>query len=222
MYDTHSPVNRLLFVNEVPRYREIIGQFFDALDSSRPVEQDGVQQPSISDHELHFYMNEFAKLKQHAPAVLTTQMTTGLVEEASQPGEPGQIDTLLHLYEYYEKYEQAINANLGQQQCSILLPVHHRLVQIKDLMMTSSSSTALSPAPPPALNAASATPAGLFGNTLARSSGGQAFMLSFANQPQLRFQPAPTPSQAIFMPPHESSGCYATTIPLQQTNGDYE
>jgi hypothetical protein len=42
----------------------------------------------------------------------------------------------MSLYEYYEKFEAQINTTLGQQQCSILLPLHHKLVQIKDLMMS--------------------------------------------------------------------------------------
>ena len=51
-----------------------------------------------------------------------------------QTNDSNSIDILLNLYEYYEKYEKGINEMLGQQQCSILLPLHHKLVQIKDLM----------------------------------------------------------------------------------------
>jgi hypothetical protein len=98
----------------------------------------------ISDHELHFYLNEFSKCQQQQQ--VTTQQLGFTVNNNSNNNNNNQnglndvnsIQVLLQLYEYYEKYEKQINVSLGQQQCSILLPVHHRLVQIKDLMMSQS------------------------------------------------------------------------------------
>jgi plexin A len=134
LYDTQSPINRLLFIREVPRYKEMIESFFKEMKSFQP----------ISDHELHFYLNEFSKCQQQQQ--VTTQQLGFTVNNNSNNNNNNQnglndvnsIQVLLQLYEYYEKYEKQINVSLGQQQCSILLPVHHRLVQIKDLMMSQS------------------------------------------------------------------------------------
>jgi hypothetical protein len=128
LYDTNSPINRLLFIKEVPRYKQMIDKFYNEMQSYQP----------ISDHELHFYLNEFAKCQQqqHMSQPIGATINHQTTPNTHVNSELSSIQTLLQLYEYYEKYEQQINASLGKQQCSILLPVHHRLVQIKDLMMT--------------------------------------------------------------------------------------
>ena len=130
LYDTNStsPINRLLYLHEVPRYKEMIDNFYKEMSSYQP----------ISDHELHFYLNEFSKClhqqfnQQQIGSLINTPTTSS---STTAINDINSLKVLLQLYEYYEKYEQQINASLGQQQCSILLPVHHRLVQIKDLMM---------------------------------------------------------------------------------------
>ncbi len=130
LYDTQSPINRLLFIREVPRYKEMIENFYKEMQTYTP----------ITDHELHYYLNEFSKCQQqqqatqHLGATLNNSGSTSVTGAALN--EINSIQVLLQLYEYYEKYEKQINTLLGQQQCSILLPVHHRLVQIKDLMMS--------------------------------------------------------------------------------------
>ena len=125
------PVNRLMFMREVPRYRQMIERFFGELQSYQP----------ISDHELHFYLNEFAKFQQHSQQTQQLGATIVPQQHAAAHTEVNAVQVLLQLYEYYEKYEQPINASLGQQQCSILLPVHHRLVQIKELLMNTASNS---------------------------------------------------------------------------------
>jgi hypothetical protein len=134
LYDTNSPLNRLLFIREVPRYREMIETFYKEMQTYTP----------ITDHELHYYLNEFSKCQQQQQATQQLGSTLNNSGGASATGavlnEINSIQVLLQLYEYYEKYEKQINALLGQQQCSILLPVHHRLVQIKDLMMSQTCS----------------------------------------------------------------------------------
>jgi hypothetical protein len=133
LYDTNatSPVNRLLFMQEVPRYKQMMDNFFTEMNTYQP----------ISDHELHFYLNEFAKCQHQQFAM---QHMGNLVNQSTQSTASNDINALkvlLQLYEYYEKYEKQINALMGQQQCSILLPVHHRLVQIKDLMMNGNNGS---------------------------------------------------------------------------------
>lgn len=109
LYDTDSPTNRLLFIREVPRYKLMMEQFLGDLKQCQ----------SVSDHELHFYLNEFGKM--HG-------------SQGNNADVGGQVNALLKCYALYEKCEAQCNQALGQQQCSILLPVHHRLVQIKELM----------------------------------------------------------------------------------------
>lgn len=118
LYDTESASNRLLFIREVPRYKLMIEQFTSELRHA----------PPVSDHELHFYMNEFGKLH------------PGL-------GDHAQLQVLLKCYALYERCETQCNQALGQQQCSILLPVHHRLVQIKELMANPIAGRAPTAAP---------------------------------------------------------------------------
>ena len=101
----HVTTNHLIFSNDIRRYKSLIDHFYNEIESY----------PHISDHELHYYLNEFSKC---------------------QTNDSNSIDILLNLYEYYEKYEKGINEMLGQQQCSVLLPLHHKLVQIKDLMIS--------------------------------------------------------------------------------------
>lgn len=132
LYDTNSPINRLLFIREVPRYKEMIDKFYNEIKSYQ----------TTSDHELHFYLNEFSKCKlqdQNATQILGATINNQMGQ--CNHHDVNQVQVLLQMYEYYEKYEQQINTALGQQQCSILLPVHHRLVQIKDLMMSNNAAT---------------------------------------------------------------------------------
>jgi hypothetical protein len=49
-------------------------------------------------------------------------------------GEMSSCEVLMQLYEYYDMFEQPIIALLGQLQCSVLLPVHHRFFQIGELL----------------------------------------------------------------------------------------
>lgn len=118
LYDTNSPTNRLLFIREVPRYKLMIDQFYSDLKLSQ----------QVTDHELHFYLNEFTKMH---PSTAQTEIN--------------HVQVLAKCYSLYEKCESQCNQALGQQQCSILLPVHHRLVQIKDLMSNTASSTVKTP-----------------------------------------------------------------------------
>lgn len=130
--DLDTPISRLLFMRDAPKYTEMIDNFFDEMSSYQ----------SISDHELHFYLNEFTKFQQHTQP---SQQLGATMINGAQPISNAQdinpIQTLLQLYEVYEKFEQPINALLGQQQCSVLLPVHHRLVQIKELLTNQVQST---------------------------------------------------------------------------------
>lgn len=155
LYDTDSPTNRLLFIREVPRYKLMMEQFLSDLKQTQ----------SVSDHELHFYLNEFGKM------------------HSSGMQDLGQVNALLKCYALYEKCESQCNQALGQQQCSILLPVHHRLVQIKDLMtggtaktttttatMANNSSGTLNPNYLSQLVAAAAAAASAAGNTYATAS----------------------------------------------------
>ncbi|CAF0765273.1 unnamed protein product [Brachionus calyciflorus] len=132
LYDTNSPINRLLFIREVPKYKEMIDSFFNDLKSY----------PTTSEHELHFYLNEFSKCKtfEQQNQILGATLGNSQVSQTNQT-ELNQVQVLLQLYDYYEKYQHQINTALGQQQCSVLLPVHHRLVQIKDLMSMSTMTT---------------------------------------------------------------------------------
>ena len=127
-----SPLYRLLFARELPRYQEMLNAFFAEMQTYQP----------ISDHELHYYLNEFAKCHQQQQQHQQIGATLNHAVSAAAPpcGDVNGMQVLLQLYEYYEKYERQVNTLLGQQQCSILLPVHHRLVQIKDLMMSQSCS----------------------------------------------------------------------------------
>lgn len=137
-------INRLLFLNDIPKYKNMIDSFYAELKANS-------QQP-ISDHELYFYLNEFSKMnnsqdimQQGLDVCLNMQpglngntncQQTRTLDECSTP-----IQALTRLYEVYEKHESGINMDLGQQQCSILLPVHHRLVQIKELMSGGGGNT---------------------------------------------------------------------------------
>ena len=135
LYDTDSPVNRLLFIREVPKYKQMMDEFFDDLKSL----------PQTSEHEMHFYLSEFSKCKNFE---MQSQTLAATVNNNNAPSttqtnrqhvhtELNSVQVLLQLYEYYEKYQHQINTALGQQQCSVLLPVHHRLVQIRELMSMS-------------------------------------------------------------------------------------
>ena len=164
-----SPIDRLLFARDTPRYRQMIDEFFDQMSSCgssmsqqahhhhhhhHPHASNTVTSTSssavpnnnnsnnacISDHELHFYLNEFAKRQQHQFATqrVASLHQAGTDQHATASNNNNNISALkvlTQLYEYYDRHEQPINSQLGQQQCSVLLPVHHRLVQIKDLMM---------------------------------------------------------------------------------------
>ncbi|CAF1246640.1 unnamed protein product [Rotaria magnacalcarata] len=44
------------------------------------------------------------------------------------------IESLLKLYQFYELYSEPINQHIGENHVSILLPVHHLLVQIRQLL----------------------------------------------------------------------------------------
>lgn len=137
LIQSETPINRLLFMRDKSKYSQMIDNFFNEMSSYQ----------SISDHELHFYLNEFGKFQQH------TQSTQGLGATIGGNNAPSTlaptraevtpIQILLQLYQYYEKFEQPINALLGQQQCSVLLPLHHRLVQIKELLNNQISATTL-------------------------------------------------------------------------------
>ncbi len=138
-------LNRLMFINDTPKYKQLIENFLNEFK---------VNYQPISDHELYFYLNEFSKMNIHQDLINGQQLdatmnnqlglniniecqssrtiTTGNTNNSSD--ELSSIQILLKLYEFYGKQEQQINLDLGQQQCSILLPVHHRLVQIKELM----------------------------------------------------------------------------------------
>lgn len=136
LYDTNSPTNRLLFIREVPRYKQMIDHFYTEIKSYQ----------ATSDHELHFYLNEFSKCKQQEQHTQLLGATINNQMGQSNHSDVNSVQVLLQLYEYYERYEQQINTALGQQQCSILLPVHHRLVQIKELMMSNPHSSVCNPA----------------------------------------------------------------------------
>lgn len=131
-------INRLLFLNDIPKYKHLIDSFYTELKANS-------QHQPISDHELYFYLNEFSKMNNSQDIMqqgldVCLNMQTGLnvntncqqTRTLDECGTP--IQALTRLYEAYEKHENGINIDLGQQQCSILLPVHHRLVQIKELM----------------------------------------------------------------------------------------
>jgi hypothetical protein len=139
---TASPTNRLLFLNDIPKYKRLIDTFFAELRVS--------SQPAVSDHELYFYLNEFSKLNadfggQMLDATVNNQLGLNIGGACQRTRLNGDaeltpVQSLTKLYEVYERHEAGINAELGQQQCSILLPVHHRLVQIKELMSSGGSS----------------------------------------------------------------------------------
>ena len=129
--DLDTPVSRLLFMRDAPKYSEMIENFFGEMSSYQ----------TISDHELHFYLNEFTKFQQHTQPSQQLGGTIINTQPISSRTDTNPIQTLLQLYEVYEKFEQPINALLGQQQCSVLLPVHHRLVQIKELLSNQVQST---------------------------------------------------------------------------------
>ena len=128
--DSRSPLNRILFLRDIPRYKQMTDAFYiDLQQSTQP----------IADHQLHFYLNEFSKSRcqqnQQIGATLNQQLPFGYTTELSS------MQVLLQLYEFYERGESQINSHLNQQQHSaILLPVHHRQVQIKDLMMRGTNS----------------------------------------------------------------------------------
>jgi len=132
--DSGDSINRLLFMREIPKYAQMVDEFFNEMDSYQ----------AISDHELHFYLNEFCKFQSQSQNVQTIGGTirSNLPSPVSSTSEVNTIQVLMQLYEYYEKFEQPINALLGQQQCSVLLPVHHKLVQIKDLLTNQVNSVA--------------------------------------------------------------------------------
>jgi len=119
-------------MREVPRYAHMVDGFFNEIDSYQ----------AISDHELHFYLNEFSKFQQNTQSGQTLGATvrSNVAAAPAARGEVSSCQVLMQLYEYYEKFEQPINALLGQQQCSVLLPVHHRLVQIRELLNNQNSS----------------------------------------------------------------------------------
>jgi hypothetical protein len=145
-----SVTNRLLFLNDIPKYKQMIDTFFGELKAN--------SQPAISDHELYFYLNEFSKLNQDfngqtLDATINNQLGLNINGQCQQSRtmngvsgaeiEMSAVQNLTKLYEVYEKYETGINTDLGQQQCSILLPVHHRLVQIKELMSNGGNASNL-------------------------------------------------------------------------------
>lgn len=123
--DNETPIDRLLFIRDIPRYKQMTDRFFNEIGSYQ----------TISDHELHFYLNEFSKcqqqVQQNQPLGQTISNNT-----TRRSTEISSLQVFTQLYEYYERLEQPVNALLGQQQCSVLLPVHHRLVQIKELLVS--------------------------------------------------------------------------------------
>ena len=138
-----SPTNRLLFLNDIPKYRQMVSAFFAELKAN--------SHSAVSDHELYFYLNEFSKINnqdfgaQALDATINNQLGLNINAQCQQTRtiaglgssveiELSPVQNLIRVYEVYEKFEAQINADLGQQQCSVLLPVHHRLVQIKELM----------------------------------------------------------------------------------------
>jgi hypothetical protein len=142
-----SATNRLLFLNDIPKYKQTVDTFFSELKAN--------SQPAISDHELYFYLNEFSKLNhdfngQTLDATINNQLGLNINGQCQQTRtisglsgaeiEMSAVQNLTKLYEVYEKFETGINSDLGQQQCSILLPVHHRLVQIKELMSSNGNN----------------------------------------------------------------------------------
>jgi len=183
LYDTNSPINRLLFIKEVPRYKQMIEKFYTEMQSYQP----------ISDHELHFYLNEFSKCQQQQQITQPIGATINQNQSQVNGGchlnsDLSSIQILLQLYEYYEKYEQQINSSLGKQQCSILLPVHHRLVQIKEHMMSQASQM-------------------IFNNTTSSATLNR-------TAPYLQFQPV-NYNQQTLNPYQQPMNFYATTNELQ-------
>lgn len=120
--NNETPIDRLLFMRDVPRYRQMTDRFFNEISSYQ----------AISDHELHFYLNEFSKCQQQSQ---NSQPFGATISNCTPSrSEVNMLQVFTQLYEYYERLEHPVNALLGQQQCSVLLPVHHRLVQIKELL----------------------------------------------------------------------------------------
>jgi len=161
----------------------MIEKFYTEMQSYQP----------ISDHELHFYLNEFAKCQQlqqpSQPIGATINQSQSQANSAGHlNSDLGSIQILLQLYEYYEKYEQQINASLGKQQCSILLPVHHRLVQIKEHMMSQASQM-------------------IFNNTTSSATLNR-------TAPYLQFQPV-SYNQQTLNPYQQPMNFYATSSELQ-------
>jgi hypothetical protein len=122
-----SLINQFLFIRDQSRYKQHIDTFYDEMNSYQ----------SISDHELHFYLTQFSK--QHGRADSTNCSNFDTLNKQTLPlkgATPESIHNLVLIYQYYEKYETEINERLGQNDCAVLLPVHHRLIQIKELMST--------------------------------------------------------------------------------------
>jgi len=168
----------------------MIEKFYTEIQSYQP----------ISDHELHFYLNEFSKCQNQQQIAQPIGATINQNNQAQVNGgachlnsDLSSIQILLQLYEYYEKYEQQINASLGKQQCSILLPVHHRLVQIKEHMMSQASQL-------------------IFNNTTSSAT----LNRTTAAAPYLQFQPVNTNyNQQTLNPYQQPMNFYATTTELQ-------
>ncbi|CAF4501090.1 unnamed protein product, partial [Rotaria sp. Silwood2] len=50
------------------------------------------------------------------------------------------IESLFKLYQFYELYSEPINQHIGENHVSVLLPVHHLLVQIRQLLQSDNTT----------------------------------------------------------------------------------
>jgi hypothetical protein len=182
--DNDTPIDRLLFIRDMPRYKQMTDRFFNEISSYQ----------AISDHELHFYLNEFSKCQQQVQHSEPLGQTVTNSTPSRCSADVSSLQVLTQLYEYYERLEQPVNALLGQQQCSVLLPVHHRLVQIKELLASSGaahtmpmtlnriqfSQNTLNPYQQP-VNCYATAPATVTGNDLSNSNQNTSFIINNQN-----------------------------------------